>query len=547
MDHLHIETANPVAPAARRLLPRRLRAVPDDELVARVRAGDAAAFEAVYDRYHRPLLGFCRHMLGSQPEAEDALQHVFIAAHRTLRDDERPIQLKPWLYAVAGNRCRSVLRARREHVPLDAVREPATAGLAMAEEVERREDLKHLLVDVAALPEDQRAALVLAELGDLSHDEIAATLDVRTDKVKALVFQARESLIGTRRARETDCTEIRAQLATLRGGALRRTSITRHLAACPTCAAFKAEVRAQRAALGCVLPVVPALALKQGVLAAALAGGSGGAAAAGLAVTGAGTTGAAAAGSGLAGAAGTAAAGGGMAGAAGSAATTSSATLAAAGSVSAATKVFVALALTGGAVGGGVAIEQHERPKAPRVKRAPARAVPSGTAVPIRTDAAQARPGGPVGPGGPSGAGGAPGSAKVPVRRRTATGAPRAGAATPRPQAAADKAARRGPGGGAPSGSSARTGPPARSKPPRVVKPGRAPADGPKAPASVAPERVTRPKPSAGRPAKTPAGTPKPDAARGAPPSPPKAKDDEPARRSEQASATEDATGGSTP
>jgi RNA polymerase sigma factor (sigma-70 family) len=511
--------------------------VPDEELVARVRGGDAAAFEAVYDRYHRPLLGFCRHMLSSQPEAEDALQHVFIAAHRTLRGDERPIQLKPWLYAVAGNRCRSVLRARREHVPLDAVREPATAGLAMAEEVERREDLKHLLADVAGLPEDQRAALVLAELGDLSHDEIAATLGVRTDKVKALVFQARESLIGTRRARETDCTEIRAQLATLRGGALRRTSITRHLAACPTCAAFKAEVRAQRAALGCVLPVVPALALKQGVLAAVLAGGSGGAAAAGLAVTGAGTTGAAAAGSGLAGTAGTAAAGGGMASTAGSAATASSAAIAAAGSVGAATKVLVALALTGGAVGGGVAIEQRERPKAPRVERAPARAAPSDTAVPFRTDPAQARPGGPAGP---SGTGGAPGSSTVEVRPKAVPGRAGAGGATPRPKAALDKGAARG--SGTPSRSPAGTGRPARAKPQRAVSPGRAPANRPKPPA--APERITRPKPSARPPAKAP----KPSAAPAAEtPSPPKAEGDKPVRRPQPAPAAEDASKGPTP
>ena len=96
-------------------------------------------------------------MLGSQVEAEDALQHVFIAAHRTLTTDERPVRLKPWLYTVAGNRCTSVLRARREQVSLDDIGEPATTGLALADEVEHREDLKHVLADVARLPDDQRA------------------------------------------------------------------------------------------------------------------------------------------------------------------------------------------------------------------------------------------------------------------------------------------------------------------------------------------------------------------------------------------------------
>jgi len=550
VDHLHIETANPVVPAARRLLPRRLRAVPDEQLVARVRAGDAGAFEAVYDRYHRPLLGFCRHMLGALPEAEDALQHVFMAAHRALRDDERPMQLKPWLYAVASNRCTSMLRARREQVPLDAVREPATAGLAMAEEVECREDLKRLLADVAGLPEDQRAALVLAELGDLSHEEIATTLDVRTDKVKALVFQARESLIGARRARETDCTEIRAQLATLRGGALRRTTLTRHLAACPGCAAFKAEVRAQRAALGCVLPVAPALALKQGVLAAVLGGGSGGAAAAGLGVAGAGTTGAAAAGTGMA-----AATAGGSAGtAASSVAAASSATLAAAGSVGPATKVLVALALTGGAVGGGVAIEQTQRSQAPRVERAPARVVPPRAAVPARADPKRARAGGPVGPVGPSGAGSTPGSAKTTVERKPDARPSRAGAATPRRKPAPDRPAGRG--GGKPAGSSAGTGRPAGPKPARSGKPGRGPASRPDASRPAAPDTGARPTPGASGPARAP----KPDAARAAEPpsrpeaeratetpSAPKAERDGSGKRPGQAPVGEEATGGSTP
>src|SRR4051794_16460127 len=68
--------------------PRRRRRVPrgrsDDALVARVRAGDERAFELVFDRYHRGLLAFCRHMLASDEEAEDALQHTFMAAYRAL-------------------------------------------------------------------------------------------------------------------------------------------------------------------------------------------------------------------------------------------------------------------------------------------------------------------------------------------------------------------------------------------------------------------------------------------------------------------------------
>ena len=277
--------ATALSPRSLRLPSRLLRGASDERLVAAVRRGDETAFEAIYDRHHRPLLGFCRHMLGSHEEAEDALQRVFVSAHGHLRDGTAHVNLKPWLYTIARNRCLSMLRARRETLALDDVLEPSSAGLALADEVELGEDLKDLLGDIARLPDDQRAALVLAELGDLTQQEIAATLDVRTDKVKALIFQAREALAGWRQARQVSCREICEQLSTLKGSALRRAPIRRHLAVCPACASFEGEVKRQRAAFSLLLPVVPSVALKHSVLTAALsAGGQGAAAAAGGAV-----------------------------------------------------------------------------------------------------------------------------------------------------------------------------------------------------------------------------------------------------------------------
>ena len=64
--------ATALSPRSLRLPPRLLRAAPDERLVAALRRGDEKAFEAIYDRHHRALLGFCRHMLGSHEEAEDA-------------------------------------------------------------------------------------------------------------------------------------------------------------------------------------------------------------------------------------------------------------------------------------------------------------------------------------------------------------------------------------------------------------------------------------------------------------------------------------------
>src|SRR5918996_630695 len=266
----------PARAPARPLRSRRLLALAGDErLVDQVRRGNEAAFEVIFERHGPAILAFCRHMLGSREEAEDAVQHTFAAAFRDLgRSGERELALKPWLFTIARNRCISVLRMRREQ-PVAEPEAMATAGLA--EQVEQRAELRRLLADVGDLPEDQRAALLLAELGDLSHAQVGAVLGCEAARVKALVFRARSGLIARRDARETPCDAIREQLANLRGGALWRTQLRLHLRECPGCRAYRDEVRQQRQMLAAALPMVPTLGLKSSVLAAVgLGGGSGG-------------------------------------------------------------------------------------------------------------------------------------------------------------------------------------------------------------------------------------------------------------------------------
>src|SRR4051812_47939758 len=155
------------ATALRVPLPRvRLGRLSDDRLVALAAAGDERAFEILYDRHHAALLGFCRHMLGSREEGEDALQQTFLRAHRALLLHGAPDDVRPWLFAIARNRCRSLHPARKAAATPDDELEPATDGLAA--DVEQRADLRALLADIERLPEDQRSALVLTELADMS-------------------------------------------------------------------------------------------------------------------------------------------------------------------------------------------------------------------------------------------------------------------------------------------------------------------------------------------------------------------------------------------
>jgi RNA polymerase sigma factor (sigma-70 family) len=251
----------------------------DERLVDQIRRGNELAFEVAFERHGAGILAFCRHMLGSREEAEDAVQHTFAAAYRDLqRSSERSIALKAWLYTIARNRCVSVLRARREQAT--DLHELPTRGLS--EQVEQRAELRELLADVRELPEEQRAALLLAEAAGMSHAEVAQVLGCEPGSVKGLVFRARSSLIERRAARDTPCHEIREQLATLRGGALRRNELRHHLSQCPGCSAYRDEVRRQRQMLAVALPVVPSLGLKSSVMGAAgLTGGAAAGASAG--------------------------------------------------------------------------------------------------------------------------------------------------------------------------------------------------------------------------------------------------------------------------
>jgi len=244
-----------------------LRFATDDRLVALIRRGDATAFEILYDRHCRELLSFCRYMLGSQHDAEDAVQATFASAYRALLADERSVAVRPWLFAIARNACLSVLRRCRPTGELDGAQAPGEDPSAL---VEQREDLRQALSSLLELPERQRAALVLSELHGFSHSEIGALLGVRAEQVKSYAYQARTSLISDRRAHNADCRTIREDLAAARGAALLKGHLRRHLRVCASCRDYAEGLSRRRRQLGGLLPVAPSIALKRRVLTAAL-------------------------------------------------------------------------------------------------------------------------------------------------------------------------------------------------------------------------------------------------------------------------------------
>ena len=179
------------------LAPARLAGVPllrsqsDERLVDLVRAGNDAAFEAIVARYRRPLLRHCTRLL-SEERAEDVVQQAFVRALAAMRRDERPLELKPWLYTIAHNAGLNALRERA--VPSDSLEDEIDGVERPEQAYERREGLRTLVAAVGALPERQRDALVLRELEGRSYDEIASELGVSDGAVRQLLNRARTTL-----------------------------------------------------------------------------------------------------------------------------------------------------------------------------------------------------------------------------------------------------------------------------------------------------------------------------------------------------------------
>ncbi|HEX5619305.1 MAG TPA: RNA polymerase sigma factor [Solirubrobacteraceae bacterium] len=267
-----------------------LRLQSDERLIAMVRRGNHHAFEALVARYQARLLAFCRHMLSSKEDAEDVLQEVFAAAFNAVLADDRPINVRPWLYRIARNRSLNHLR-RTQAVGVDSMDiHLSENGQTTADKVHRREEFRLLIADVQELPETQRTALLLREIDALSYEQIAEAMETTVPSVKSLLVRARVSLAEAAEARLLSCEEVRNELGEVAEG-LRRTSapVRRHMRTCERCATFRKQLRQTNKALAAIFPVAPLLLLKKTFLAqlgtsAAASGGSaaasGGAAAA---------------------------------------------------------------------------------------------------------------------------------------------------------------------------------------------------------------------------------------------------------------------------
>ena len=173
--------------------------VSDDELLLMYRAGEAEAFDALFDRHHRAVYNFAVAMLGRNGEADEVLQETFLCVARHAEQYSPRGRFRSWLMRIARNRCLNCLEARRLRRAVLArggsdageIASPEPSPARLAEAHETHANLREAL---GRLPDRQRETLALYAFEHMTYREIAEVLDMPINTVKTLIHRARAEL-----------------------------------------------------------------------------------------------------------------------------------------------------------------------------------------------------------------------------------------------------------------------------------------------------------------------------------------------------------------
>ncbi len=174
--------------------------VDEPDVLRRACAGDRVAFRVLVDRYRGPLYTFVYRMVRSAPVAEELVQETFVRVFRASSRYRPTARVSTWLFRIASrlamneaSRARHTLETPLEEAAPDASVLRSTVP-GPAETLETKELARSLEAALDRLPPNQRAAVLLARVEELSYAEIAQILEISAGAVDGLLQRARKNL-----------------------------------------------------------------------------------------------------------------------------------------------------------------------------------------------------------------------------------------------------------------------------------------------------------------------------------------------------------------
>ena len=202
----------PTAPVEVKAIPKMVagqvvyESLSDAEVMLRAGSDDTAAFEYLAHKYHRPMIAFMYRMCHNQALAEELAQEVFLRVYRSRQSYAAEAKFTTWLYRIATNLAVNYARDHKVErsgkvVSLDepdqesgTTPDVADASLNAEQQILRRERLQAIKKQILALPEKQRAAVLMHKYDGMDYREIAAVLKLSESATKSLLFRAYEAL-----------------------------------------------------------------------------------------------------------------------------------------------------------------------------------------------------------------------------------------------------------------------------------------------------------------------------------------------------------------
>lgn len=174
--------------------------IQDDELMARIAGGDGKAFQTLFDRHSKKVLGYARRLMGDIHRAEDISQEVWMKVIRNASQYKASTHFNAWVLTMTRNSCFDLLRSSAQK---DRSLQTEEEGEIQVPDLEAK-DVEQQLIEasdkvvvrqkIEELPQDQRVLIIAWITEDLNYEELSELSGKSISAVKSLLFRAKQNL-----------------------------------------------------------------------------------------------------------------------------------------------------------------------------------------------------------------------------------------------------------------------------------------------------------------------------------------------------------------